>query len=102
MNVPINLHVNVTKECIESGTPADSRSCPIALAVYEQYPAFEKVSVTSCRIDFELESQCYSYKLPDVAEVFIEGFDDPDDETPLVPFEFDATLDIEDIEEKLI
>jgi hypothetical protein len=91
------LHVKVTKEDIENGTPWMSMQCPIALAVKREYPK-AKVLIAPGTIIFDnrwyipnfirkrLPEQLY--KTPAVAREFIHNFDNNLGE--VYPIEFEA------------
>ena len=92
MSKPKTLHIVVKQEHIDEGIPGDELSCPIALAVAEQYPELKTVEVCSDTLIVSNEI-AEDYTLPEVAQEFIASFDY---ELEVKPFEFDAELFDED------
>lgn len=74
------MKVKVTDECIRKGFPGEETSCPIALALWDQFQI-------QCKIKTNMVEHGYkSITLPKEAIKFIEHFDSS---MPVYPFEFD-------------
>ncbi len=93
MKIPRKLNVNVTEHDIAAGIPEESNSCPIALAVYRQYPD-AIVDVDGCNIVLNNAV----FPLPEPACEFIDNFDS---EHAVKPFSFEASVDVEDFKETI-
>jgi hypothetical protein len=95
------MKVKVTADHISMGTPVDSSSCAIALALNEQFgdaiSDWTVESFTAEQYDHSLGYRrlAYQYKLPPEAVDFVERFDA--DPKSVDPFEFDLTEILPDL-----
>ena len=87
----MTLNVNVTQDCIDSGSTCDEATCPIALAIMTDYPEFDRIEVGAETVAFCIDGVHYMGELPIEAAGFISNFDDSNDVQPFV-FQFDATV----------
>ena len=70
----MTLNVNVTQDCIDSGSTCDEATCPIALAIMTDYPDFYRVKVGSDDVDLVVDGVGYTGIVPYPAQLHYRQF----------------------------
>ena len=86
----MKIHLNITQECIDCGTPGEGSSCAVALALDQA--GCGAPNVDSGYVRFTYCGVRYFVDTPDAIIQFIDKYDQRD---PVSPFEIDLDTEAE-------